>query len=292
METFRLPNGLSADVFRPVSAGWGCAVLVLHGGGWRHGAKEGVHTRCAALTSAGLTAVAVQYRLLGSAHWPAPLDDVAVALKWVRGAADELGVSPDRVVVQGHSAGGHLALLAGTLPDEVRPAAIVAYYPTTGFYAARAPEGPRFAEAAEFDSEGRAPAWTLFDVPVPAAELRAASPIDLVSPQSPPTLLIHGTADTVIPWRVSSAFHERLLDLGVLTDLLLVGGRDHEFDRAPFMRSTLAHATEAFVRRAVVDRQAIEAESSRYPFPPRDGEEETDPSSHARPKATSRVGLN
>lgn len=66
---------LALDVFTPTTESRRCAVLVLHGGGSRFGAKEHVHDRAAALAEAGFTALAVQYRLLDAAPWPATLTD-------------------------------------------------------------------------------------------------------------------------------------------------------------------------------------------------------------------------
>jgi acetyl esterase/lipase len=120
---------LGIDIFPPTTENRRCAVLVLHGGAWRAGAKEAVHDRAGSLAAAGVTALAVQYRLLDAAPWPAPLADVSAALAWTRANAAELHVDPEWTVAQGHSAGAHIALMAGTLEPATRPAAIVAYYP-------------------------------------------------------------------------------------------------------------------------------------------------------------------
>ena len=109
--------------------------------------------RSAELVGHGFTAVAVEYRLTGEAPWPAQLHDVKRAIRHVRANANALGVDPDRIVLQGHSAGAHLALLAagtaddpawdppgseygtgaGAPGDEVScaVAAVVAFYPPT-----------------------------------------------------------------------------------------------------------------------------------------------------------------
>ena len=125
---------LSLDIFPPASESRRCAVMLFHGGGWRGASKEMIQGQAAALAAAGFTALAVQYRLLDTAPWPAPLNDAAAALGWTRAHADQLGIDPAQVVLQGHSAGAHIALMsAATLNTDQRPAAVVAYYPAIGF---------------------------------------------------------------------------------------------------------------------------------------------------------------
>jgi acetyl esterase/lipase len=261
--------GLALDVFRPDTNNRRCAVVVLHGGGWRGGAKEFVHTRAAALAAQGFTAVAAQYRLLDVAAWPAALDDVAATCGWVREHADTLGVEPANLVVQGHSAGAHLALMAGMFDAALRPAAVVAYYPPIGFHDVPAPTEPgALPFPLPLDEVGRVPGWMLLPAGAGAAELRAASPYDLVDESFPPTIIFHGTADVAVDRRSSIALHQRLLDLGVPSDLHFYAGRNHEFDRAPSMTTATVAATTSFLERFVIDRERMDAEERQFPFPP------------------------
>jgi acetyl esterase/lipase len=95
------------------------AVIVLHGGAWtREYEDRSIMTDHArALAQAGYAAFNVEYRLTtvagGSNPWPAQLDDVQHAVRWVRANADEYGVDPERIGSFGHSAGGHLASMLG-----------------------------------------------------------------------------------------------------------------------------------------------------------------------------------
>lgn len=258
---------LSLDIFPPAAAPRRCAVLVLHGGAWRMGAREAVRDRAAALAAQGFTALAVQYRLLGAAAWPAALADAIAALAWTRSNAARLDIDPARVVVQGHSAGGHIALLTGTLSRPERPAAVVAYYPAIGFYPAAPPADPSVLNT-EADDLGRLPSWVLFPPEASQADLDAASPITLAAPGFPPTILLHGTADKALNARSSLALHQRLLELGVPTDLHLFAGRDHEFDRAPSLTTATSAMVASFLARFVTDKEASDAEALRFPFPP------------------------
>ncbi|MGO2112328.1 MAG: alpha/beta hydrolase fold domain-containing protein [Pseudoclavibacter sp.] len=102
------------------------AVVFIHGGGWRLGDRGTFAPKQPELTferiaSAGFGVVSIEYRLSGEAVFPAQLDDVRAALAWVREAGPGHGLDPDRVVLWGESAGGHLAALgaldAAGIPD-------------------------------------------------------------------------------------------------------------------------------------------------------------------------------
>lgn len=262
---------LTLDVFRPEVNSRRSAVLIFHGGGWRTGSKEDVHHQATALADAGFTGIAVQYRLLDTAPWPAPLTDVTEALSWVRAHAADLQVDPGRLVAQGHSAGAHLALMTGTLGKEERPATVVAYYPAVGFYRAEPPppadpNAPPVRPTIELDEQGRIPSWMLFGPGTADAELIAASPISLADGAFPPSILLHATADSVIGVQASIAMHRRLSDLGVPTDLHIYADRDHGFDLAPSMLAATVSATTSFLERMVTNRHELDEEADRFSF--------------------------
>lgn len=262
---------LTVDVFRPEFNSRHSAVLIFHGGGWRAGAKEAVHQQAAALAAAGFTGIAVQYRLLDTAPWPAQLEDARAALSWARSHAPELSIDPMRVVAQGHSAGAHLALVTGTIGADERPAAIVAYYPATGFYPADPPQpadadAPPAPPSLELDAQGRIPSWMLFPPGTDDAELIAASPISVADAAFPPTILLHASRDTVIGSAASIALHRRLDGLGVQSDLHIFAGRGHGFDLAPSMLAATVHATTSFLERMVTNRPQLDAEAEQFSF--------------------------
>src|ERR1700749_3127239 len=105
--------------FRPTGAArHPVAVLHLHGGAWRVGTPAMLDSRSTLLAARGYTVIQVQYRLLGQAAWPAPVTDLRSALRWVIGQAGQLGVRTDALVLWGHSAGAHIAMMtAATLAD-------------------------------------------------------------------------------------------------------------------------------------------------------------------------------
>jgi acetyl esterase/lipase len=266
-------EGLSLGVFRPEPSRQNAgAVLVFHGGAWVSGGPEDVYERAAALANEGFVAFAVQYRLLTTASWPAPLDDARAALAWVREHAADYGVDPAKISVQGHSAGAQLSLLLGAEATG-RPAAILAYYPPIGFHCAERPEGGLLALgpddlAAQFDDIGRLPSWMLFPTGATEDDLRQASPLDRLDAQFPPTAIFQGTADVPTPPRATALLHTMLVELGVPTDYHVYAGRGHEFDNAPMaLRATVA-AAASFLDRMVLNRESDAEELVRFAFPP------------------------
>ncbi len=228
---------LSCDVYtpptRPASAP---GVLLLHGGAWRSGDRTQLRGYGIRLGMAGYVCVAAEYRLAGEAGWPAQIEDTKAAIRWLRANARELGVDPDRIVAQGNSAGGHLALLAAGTPGHeafegegghpdvpTDVAAVVAIYPPT-----RLPRVPTQMFAA---ADGPALDPGGGDRDDEAAH--QASPTSHVTGSFPPTLLIHGDADEVVPVEASLVMHRTLREAGVPVELHLYPEQPHAFDAQP-----------------------------------------------------------
>jgi acetyl esterase/lipase len=93
-------------------------VLVIHGGGWVEGTKEGALSFCLPLVAQDFVVANVEYRLAGAAPAPAAIQDVLAAAKWFHDHAADYRLDPNRIVALGFSAGGHLALLSGMLPAQ------------------------------------------------------------------------------------------------------------------------------------------------------------------------------
>lgn len=233
-----------------------CAVIQVHGGGWALGAPAMLARRSAELSRHGYTAIAVSYRFVADAPWPAPLHDVKRAIRYVRANAAGLGVETDRIVLEGHSAGGHLALIAaGTAgqPEWDEPgadaavscavAAVVAFYPPTDL------------------RQGGSAVRLLGDDPDPAVAA-GASPITHVHPGFPPTMLVHGTADALVPVASSESFHRALVEAGVASELHLYAGQIHEFDAGATYCALTQHAAAVFFDRLLVDPARYDAEQA------------------------------
>src|SRR5215213_6757666 len=109
---------LAADVYRPHGEGPFPAMLVVHGGAWRMGARADFAAIAHSLAEHGYTAVAIDYRLAPTYKFPAQIYDCQAAVRWMRSHAAELKIDPNRIGGFGYSAGGHLVALLGTLDDK------------------------------------------------------------------------------------------------------------------------------------------------------------------------------
>lgn len=245
---------LKLDVYRPPGQKHNhTAVILLHGGAWRMGDKSMMDLFGPELARLGFLAVAPEYRLLGEAPWPAQLEDVKAAIRWTRVNSDSLDIHPDRIVVQGFSAGAHLALMAGGTPDMPvfkgkggsdaatdQVAAVVAFFPPIAFTTGAPALG--VSQAAALLSESAT-----------EEEAKQASPISYVSKEYPPTFLLHGTADQMVPFITSQRMFDALNDRGVTVELHLYPHHTHEFVRLPSMLAPVMSEIALFLKRTVVD---------------------------------------
>lgn len=218
---------LELDLWLPDTATALPLVLFVHGGAWRRGRRDdmGLRTRhwapgpFARIAAAGFAVACVDYRLSGEALFPAPLDDLRAALRWLTLRAAEFGVDTGRTVVWGESAGGHLASLLALDPASTAAGAVIWYAPSD-LTVPRGPFDPHSATTPEALLLGAAPAT----VPERA---RAASTVTQVRRDAPPFLLVHGEQDTMVPCAHSEALAARLRGVGARVELRTVPGADH-----------------------------------------------------------------
>jgi len=232
---FAQPAGLELrlDLFvprrQPVRAR---GIIYLHGGGWRGGSRRQFWRQAAHLATRDCVGACAEYRLAPEWTFPAQLEDAQAAVRWLRRQAAELGVDPGRIGAVGGSAGGHLAALLGTTDSPVdglssRVQAVVAF---NGVF-----DLTRLLEAPE---QPRSAVWGLLGGrPEQAA---AASPYFQADARAAPALLLHGTADQVVPFEQARAYAERLRALGVRAELYAEPGASHGFfNRTPYYQRTL-----------------------------------------------------
>jgi acetyl esterase/lipase len=244
---------LGIDIFWPESEAKQTAVILLHGGGWAMGHRSDTHRYARILRERGFVAIAAEYRLLREAPWPAQIQDVKDVIRWVRANAAWLRIDPDKVAVQGFSAGGHLAMLAaGTAQKSI--------------FEIPEPHPEGSAAVAAVVSLFGPPLLTkeVFPVrPPPLAGLlgpdgnedvaREASPLLHVSAAFPPTFLLNGMNDPLMPHGLVLNMFEELVAAGVKADLHFYHGHTHEFAALPSMTEAVQNEIALFLDRAVVD---------------------------------------
>ena len=242
---------LRCDVYTPLAAtGPSPGLLLLHGGGWRRGSRAVMRGYGLRVGREGYVCVASEYRLVGESAWPAAIHDVKAALRWMRANAASLGIDPQRIAVQGNSAGAHLALLAAGTPNlpefegegghagvSTQVGAVVAIYPPTIFHF----DGAR--------PSGAVPAGALLGNEGTAEIARRASPQAHVSAAFPPTFLIHGSADRVVPPSSSQRMFELLNAARVPVDFHMFARLPHGFANAPDNQRMLAREIVGFLSR-------------------------------------------
>jgi acetyl esterase/lipase len=224
---------LLCDIYRPPKGApeTGAAVVLVHGGSWRGGDRTQLRRYGWRLGRAGYLCVAISYRLIPETWFPGFLHDVKAAIRWTRANAADLGVEPGRIGIHGNSAGGHLALLAAGTGDvtELEGSGGNAGV-SSGVSACVSVYGPSLFHLDE-PLRGSRPAGRVIEEPTPESA-KAASPISWVSPSFPPTCLLHGVADALVPVAASELMYEALGAAGVPAELHLYPDQPHGFDAA------------------------------------------------------------
>ena len=212
LDLFLPPEG-STDSTRP-------AIVIVHGGAQRDGDKRGRQWSAipAEYAADGYVAISVNYRLLTEAPSPAQIEDVKCAVRWLRANAAKYGVDPQRIGAYGNSGGAHLVAMLGLAnsttglegdgPYQEHSSAVQAVCasaaPTDFLHWGDQTEIPDRMAKVFFVG----PAETVRD------RARQASPITYVRADAPPFLLIHGTADALVPISQSERFAKALRDAG------------------------------------------------------------------------------
>jgi len=228
------------DVYRPrVAEGPWPVVVFVHGGAWDHGDKKLCAPYALHFAQRGYLCVSMNYRLSTEAPYPAAVDDVRAALAWVRDHASDYGGDGARIALVGQSAGAHLAMMAAyeDAPGAAAPACVVEFYgpaDLAGLGARNAKAVRRFLGATYREDPPR---------------YRAASPLTHMSPQAPPTLLIHGTVDDKVPVRQADALAKAIEGVGVPCVYERIEGWGHAMDRAQPVFDYCACAMDRFFER-------------------------------------------
>lgn len=212
---------LKLDLFLPQrGAGPFAAVVYIHGGGWRSGSRRQFYGYAAQMATIGFVGVTIDYRLSAEAKYPAAVEDCRTAIRWLRANAARYDVDPTRIGVAGQSAGGHLAALLGVIADTtLQVRAVAAFNPVLDLPAA----------AQSNPSEAGTAITSFLGAPyVENPDLwKQASPLAHVSRNSAPMLLLHGTADSTVPYSQSVAMLRALKASGVPAELYSVKGAKH-----------------------------------------------------------------
>lgn len=217
------------DLYLPPNTGKTTPIIInIHGGGWNKGVKES-QTGFSSFFRAGFAIANIEYRLTGQATAPAAIQDVRCALIYLIKNADALNIDKNKIVIQGISSGGHLALMGGLLGnnhkfdnncmgvENIKVAAIIDKYGVADVWDWA--YGPTITSKSATQWLGTKAKDSLF--------ARSVSPLYNISKQSPPVFIVHGNADATVPYTQSVDLHEKLLAAGVYTEFQTVEGGLH-----------------------------------------------------------------
>jgi acetyl esterase/lipase len=284
---------LILDLYKPASSAQPQPLVIyLHGGGWmgghtRHsGAFEDWPGVLASLAARGYVVASVEYRLSSEAAFPAAVQDVKAAIRWLRAHASEFGIDKSRAVVWGGSAGGQLAGLVGASCGVAAlepPGAAANQHPEPGAAAAKPVADASSAQSVESDCVQGVITWYgVFDFShvlrdtknqlrspehrylgcapgsCSAATVAMASAVTHVDGKDPPVLMIHGVNDHTVPVEQSRSYLAALRSKGVKAELLEIPNVDHSF-----IGTTPAATREASLRALNRSIEFIDATLSR-----------------------------
>ena len=211
-------KSLQLDIYKPKNIKKSAPLLVfIHGGGWKGGNRSDYLIYLVDFAKRGYITATVSYRLLKDGPYPACVEDISDAVRWFYNHGDKYGYDPDRIALIGGSAGAHLALLAAygwenpnvnsdstDVPENShRIKAVVDIYGPTDLTTEYSRNHPlvtsfitrSFEEAPDLYME--------------------ASPIQYLDKNDPPTMILHGTSDDLVPISQSDQLKARLDSLGV-----------------------------------------------------------------------------
>ncbi len=191
-------------------------IIFIHGGGWKSGHRRDMKFYTVNFAKRGYVCATVSYRLTGEALFPAAVQDVKCAVRWMRANAGKYNIDPDRIVVSGNSAGGYLSLMTGYSSDvpelegdsgnagvSSRPRAVINFYGpvdlTTDFARKQSLVVDFLGKSYDED-----PKLHTF-----------ASPISHLTKDDPPTLILHGTIDSIVPIKQADMLADKLKSLGI-----------------------------------------------------------------------------
>lgn len=213
-------------------------IVFIHGGGWQNGDKNGGGFKVTPFVSTGnFAGASIGYRLSDEAQWPAQIHDCKAAIRWIEAHAKEHGLDPERIAVWGTSAGGHLVAMVGVsngvgdlegaigkhtdqnakvtcVLDFFGPAEMLTMGDHPGRIDHNSPNSP----------ESKLLGGPVQEVPEKA---KSASPVEHVTPDDAPFLIVHGDGDPTVPYSQSVTLEKKLEASGVPAILVTVEGGGH-----------------------------------------------------------------
>jgi len=203
-------------------------LIYYHGGGWIWGDRTGATLFFLPYLEMGWNVINVEYRMASVSLAPAAVEDCRCALRWAVRNAKQYNIDTDKIVLTGHSAGGHLSLITGMLPEgtgldnncygdeKLKVAAIVNWYGVSDV-----------TDLIQRPNQKNYAAMWIGSQPDQLAIAKRVSPLTYVRAGLPPIISIHGDLDDVVPYEQSTRLHKALTAAGVPNELVTIKGGGH-----------------------------------------------------------------
>jgi acetyl esterase/lipase len=231
---------LKLDIARPEKADKRLpCIVVIHGGGWRAGNFKVHVPQIFDFARHGYVSATVQYRLVPAARWPAQIEDVKCAVRYLRANAEKYGIDKERFGAVGFSAGAHLSMLLGTMDkkdglegsggsagESSKVQAVVSYFGPTDL----AQDFPDNVDAMLHDFLSGAPNEK-------AEAYKAASPITYIDKDDAPILHFQGTKDRLVPYAQGYLLADAMTKAGLGGRVEMLIGADHGWGGAELLRT-------------------------------------------------------
>ena len=217
------------------------AVIFFFGGGWIQAAPNQFRSHCIYLANLGIIGITADYRVrnIHNTTPQAAISDAKSAMRWLKANADQLNIDQEKIIAAGGSAGGHLAACTATLEEfndpnddlsiDPAPSAMVLFNPVL--------EIP----ASVTDRFGG------------VEEARKASPVFFISGKTPPTLIFHGTDDSLVPPSSILEFQKKMIGLGNTCEVILFGNEKHAFFNVGRKGNRPYHQTIVLMKQFLVE---------------------------------------
>lgn len=224
--TYNNPHDLKLDFYPSQKAGKRPCVLVIHGGSWAGGNSRQLPELNSEMAKWGYAVASINYRLAPAHRYPAPLEDVQAAIRYLQEHANELSIDSTRFVLLGRSAGGQIALSAAYTLHETAVKGVIDFYgPADMFWGYQNPTNPLVLDSRKIMEDylgGTADQ-------VPQQYLRSSA-TETVSAHTPPTLMIYAENDPLVSPRHGTRLHRKLKQQNIRFFELYLPWATHAFD--------------------------------------------------------------
>jgi acetyl esterase/lipase len=243
-------RALRLDLYLPIDRRASApGVVVIRGGGWTVNDRTEIAHVATALAERGVVAAAIEYRTADEASFPAAIQDVKAAVRWLRANAADYGIAADHIGTLGGSSGALMALLAGVTDGDPSFEGAGGHADVSSrvqrVVAMAAPADPRELDAGGRRTVARFLRATLSEAPARWARASVRSHVDL---GDPPVLLLHGGADTTVRPEQSTTFAALYRKAGAEAEVVILPNAPHAFwNSDPWLTECMDRAAAFFL---------------------------------------------